>query len=318
MALSRILCSKDLSVILTRYNNAGNIGKTIESSSHSLGITKQAKFHVSGIRRYPEAPRLALPSNVSEIFSNETGRFTPERIRDMSTPLMMYGTGSTGGFSGSSTTTTTRKFFGDSHVDSYDCFGAVSLNSSMQTNVPKPFKSTCKSTYLNMPGSQWAQDGKYIAESMRKSHYSVYKDRRGGQNKNLSMMIQNYSTQTKQDNNDNNIEASKLTNVEKLKIAVKDYGSTVFVFHISLSLLSLGCFYTIVSSGLDITSLIEKIPGSSERLQSIMTNSSTFAISYAIHKLFAPVRISITLGATPFIVNYLRRIGILKNSITKT
>ncbi|KAF7998377.1 hypothetical protein HCN44_009775 [Aphidius gifuensis] len=132
------------------------------------------------------------------------------------------------------------------------------------------------------------------------------------------MMIQNYSTQTKQDNNDNNIEASKLTNVEKLKIAVKDYGSTVFVFHISLSLLSLGCFYTIVSSGLDITSLIEKIPGSSERLQSIMTNSSTFAISYAIHKLFAPVRISITLGATPFIVNYLRRIGILKNSITKT
>lgn len=308
MALSKICCLKDLSIILTNYNNAGNIVKVIES--RSLGITKPAKFHVSGIRRYPEAPKLPLPSNLCEIFSNETGRFTPERIRDMSTPLMMYGSGSGGGRIIYNNTYTTYKFF-DSHVDSYDCFGAVSLNSSMQTNVPKPFKSTCKSTYLNMPGSQWAQDGKYIAESMRKSHYSVFKDRRG-QIKNLSMMTtttQNYSTQTKLEN--------KLTNFEKLKIVAKDYGSTVFVFHISLSLLSLGCFYTIVSSGLDVTSLIQKIPGSSENLQSIMTNSSTFAISYAIHKIFAPVRISITLAATPFIVNYLRKIGILKNSIKK-
>jgi hypothetical protein len=40
--------------------------------------------------------------------------------------------------------------------------------------------------------------------------------------------------------------------------------------------------------------------------------ASTFVIAYAIHKVFAPVRISITLGATPFIVRYLRKKGILK------
>lgn len=42
------------------------------------------------------------------------------------------------------------------------------------------------------------------------------------------------------------------------------------------------------------------------------TGASTFVIAYAVHKIFAPVRISITLGATPFIVRVLRKRGILK------
>lgn len=40
--------------------------------------------------------------------------------------------------------------------------------------------------------------------------------------------------------------------------------------------------------------------------------ASTFVIAYTVHKVFAPVRISITLGATPFIVRILRKRGILK------
>lgn len=42
------------------------------------------------------------------------------------------------------------------------------------------------------------------------------------------------------------------------------------------------------------------------------TGASTFVIAYAVHKVFAPVRISITLGATPFIVRALRKRGIIK------
>lgn len=44
--------------------------------------------------------------------------------------------------------------------------------------------------------------------------------------------------------------------------------------------------------------------------------AGTFVIAYAIHKVFAPVRISITLGATPLIVRYLRRKGILKPPVS--
>lgn len=61
----------------------------------------------------------------------------------------------------------------DSRVDSYDCFNTVSLNSSMQTNVPKPFCATGRSTYLNMPGGQWGRDGKYLAEIMKKSIFTI-------------------------------------------------------------------------------------------------------------------------------------------------
>lgn len=44
------------------------------------------------------------------------------------------------------------------------------------------------------------------------------------------------------------------------------------------------------------------------------SNAGTFVIAYAVHKCFAPIRIGITLTATPFIVRYLRNIGFLKQS----
>lgn len=101
---------------------------------------------------------------------------------------------------------------------------------------------------------------------------------------------------------------------DQLKRAVSQYGSTVIVFHVTISLASLGFFYLLVSSGVDVVSLVEKAPVIGETLKnsSIATGASTFALSYAVHKVFAPVRISITLGSVPFIVKSLRARGILK------
>lgn len=42
---------------------------------------------------------------------------------------------------------------------------------------------------------------------------------------------------------------------EKLKKAVKEYGSTVIVFHISISLLSLGACYVLVSRYVKLSAL---------------------------------------------------------------
>lgn len=42
------------------------------------------------------------------------------------------------------------------------------------------------------------------------------------------------------------------------------------------------------------------------------SNAGIFVVAYAVHKVFAPVRLGITLTATPFIVRYLRNKGILK------
>lgn len=49
--------------------------------------------------------------------------------------------------------------------------------------------------------------------------------------------------------------------------------------------------------------------GSSALSNKIAAGASTFVIAYAIHKVFAPIRISITLAATPLIVRFLRKKG---------
>lgn len=103
-----------------------------------------------------------------------------------------------------------------------------------------------------------------------------------------------------------------LNKKEQLKKAFKDYGSTVIIFHVGISLISLGSFYLLVSTGLDVVALVEKMGFSSESFGKVGANASTFVLAYAIHKVFAPVRISITLFSTPFIVRALRSRGILK------
>ena len=54
--------------------------------------------------------------------------------------------------------------------------------------------------------------------------------------------------------------------------------------------------------------------GAGESLLSsrVATGASTFVIAYAVHKVFAPVRIAVTLTSAPFIVRYLRVRRILK------
>lgn len=104
----------------------------------------------------------------------------------------------------------------------------------------------------------------------------------------------------------------ELSRKDKLKLAIKEYGSTVIIFHVSISLVSLGTCYMLVSNGVDVESLLNSIGFSSEKASKLATTSGTFVASYAIHKMLAPVRISITLGATPFIVRYLRQKGWIK------
>uniref|UniRef100_A0A0P4VPP7 NAD-dependent protein deacylase n=1 Tax=Rhodnius neglectus TaxID=72488 RepID=A0A0P4VPP7_9HEMI len=97
----------------------------------------------------------------------------------------------------------------------------------------------------------------------------------------------------------------------KLKIAMRDYGATVIVFHIGISMVMLGGLYAAFSSGLELTWLIEKV-GLSGRSGEIATGASTFVMAYAVNKVLAPVRFSITFACTPFLVRYLRSIGLLK------
>ncbi|GFN95252.1 protein fam210b [Plakobranchus ocellatus] len=105
----------------------------------------------------------------------------------------------------------------------------------------------------------------------------------------------------------------QLSQRQKLQRAIKEYGSTVIVFHVTISLASLGFFYLLVSSGLDVAGFLLRLNIGGEILKSkLAAGTSTFIVAYAVHKVFAPVRIATTLTATPFIVRHLRRVGFLK------
>lgn len=104
-----------------------------------------------------------------------------------------------------------------------------------------------------------------------------------------------------------------LTPTEKLKKAAKEYGSVLVAFHVGISLVSLGTVYAAVLYGVDVQQWIGKLgmQGADDGAK-IVAGASQFIIAYAIHKSFAPVRISITLVSVPLIVRYLRAKGIMK------
>lgn len=108
-------------------------------------------------------------------------------------------------------------------------------------------------------------------------------------------------------------EGEKPNKTQQLKKVFKEYGAVGVSFHIGISLMSLGMFYLLISSGIDMAALLCKVGFSEAVVQSKMAaGTSTFVLAYAIHKIFAPVRISITLVSVPLIVRYFRKTGIFK------
>ncbi|XP_026866530.2 protein FAM210B, mitochondrial isoform X1 [Electrophorus electricus] len=105
----------------------------------------------------------------------------------------------------------------------------------------------------------------------------------------------------------------KQSKAKQLKNVFKEYGAVGVSFHIGISLISLGIFYLGLSSGINMAAVLCKIGFNESVVQSKMAaGTSTFVLAYALHKLFAPLRISITLVSVPFIVRYLRKTGLFK------
>lgn len=68
-----------------------------------------------------------------------------------------------------------------------------------------------------------------------------------------------------------------------------------------------------IQSGLDVVGTLQSWGIGEKILESkVVAGASTFVIAYASYKVFAPLRIAITLSVTPFLVRHLRRIGFLK------
>ncbi|KMS65571.1 hypothetical protein BVRB_034620, partial [Beta vulgaris subsp. vulgaris] len=91
------------------------------------------------------------------------------------------------------------------------------------------------------------------------------------------------------------------SSTDRLKRCIKLYGPTAIACHIGLSLTSLAGWYGVVSYGVDVVHILEQfgVPESS-----IASNTGTFALAYLIHKMTVPVRVPLTLAATPYFAKY--------------
>lgn len=223
-------------------------------------------------RALPNAATLKLPENIQDINASEIGRFSPMRSRDITGSVMA----THDAYEPKKIDITLDT---DPHIGPYDCCGAVSLSSSMQSNVPSPFGGG-RQGFLGMPGSQWGHGQKYLSDHLHSSHYLNLRNTYGrgihgtaknsgitnsyhtraailmpakscffsrSQNSCVESLYVNAVRSMSDGTKDTNEIGKPLSRKDKLKQAIAAYGSTVIVFHVTISLASLGVSYLLVS-----------------------------------------------------------------------
>lgn len=238
-------------------------------------------MHLAVQREYPQADALPLPPNIDP---NEAMRFSPLRNRDITGSAISVHE-ETSGIDVTSEQRNEPKEekleLHDAHLESYDRSQPVNLSCIMQSFVPEPFSppmDDLRSSYLSFPGGSWGQQTKYLSHELNSNHYtqlrqemrSDWSSYKGGlfenslmpkisllhpnstsinHNRFISFNSVNFNHKSNdQKSPDNSMgEVVKETGRQKLKKAVKEYGATVVIFHVGISLMSLGFFYTLVS-----------------------------------------------------------------------
>lgn len=104
----------------------------------------------------------------------------------------------------------------------------------------------------------------------------------------------------KEDGNEQNKENnSKGNQVTEL---LAKYGGAYLATSITLSLISFGLCYTLISAGVDVSALLQKV--------GISTNETgekvgTIALAYAAHKAASPIRFPPTVALTPIVASWI-------------
>ena len=87
---------------------------------------------------------------------------------------------------------------------------------------------------------------------------------------------------------------------------LKKYGAAYLVTSISLAIVSFALCYVLISTGVDVASLLKKVGIESSATAS---NFGTAGLAYAVHKAASPIRFPPTVALTPVVANWLGRKG---------
>ncbi|KAG1706547.1 hypothetical protein DVH05_001696 [Phytophthora capsici] len=96
---------------------------------------------------------------------------------------------------------------------------------------------------------------------------------------------------------------------QRAKTFAIEYGRVGICTHIVLSLLSFSVIYVGVSSGVDVTAILDSVGLSSSVSDSTTNSAGSLLIAYTLYKVLAPVRWPLTFAVTPVVLRALRRRG---------
>nr|GFD38636.1 transmembrane protein C20orf108 family [Tanacetum cinerariifolium] len=80
------------------------------------------------------------------------------------------------------------------------------------------------------------------------------------------------------------------------------YGGAYLATSITLSLISFSLCYALISAGVDVQSLLQKVGISANETGEKV---GTFALAYAAHKAASPIRFPPTVALTPIVANWI-------------
>jgi hypothetical protein len=106
------------------------------------------------------------------------------------------------------------------------------------------------------------------------------------------------------------VNAMSNQNSENQKVKPKDlfakYGIAYLVTSITLAIISYALCYVLISNGVDVAAVLERVGIKST---SVASNAGTVAIAYAMHKAASPIRFPPTVALTPVVARWIGRRG---------
>ncbi|KAF1336608.1 putative membrane protein, partial [Globisporangium splendens] len=108
---------------------------------------------------------------------------------------------------------------------------------------------------------------------------------------------------------DENAAEPQLSWRERAKTFAIEYGRVGVCTHIVLSIASFSTIYVVVSSGVDVSAMLNAVGYSVSAKDSTTNSAGSFVIAYAMYKLLSPVRWPLTFAVTPVVMRALRKRG---------
>lgn len=128
-----------------------------------------------------------------------------------------------------------------------------------------------------------------------------------------TILVSHYSTE--RDNDSSKVcnitqPTKKMSIFQKMKQLYRDYWKIFIPVHVVTSIGWAGIFWMAAKNGVDVIQIMEYLHLSEKYIELIKnSNAGDFAVTYALYKIFTPLRYAVTVGGTTLAIKSLEKYG---------